>query len=67
MKEKKTQKRRGLDESETQTFKSSCTEVKQKGIWALADDINKTSLLKGAADFAVERGSWEVFLCMPQF
>lgn len=50
----KSQKERGMDGSETQTFKSSCTEM----VWCRkVDDKHKASLLKGAVDFAEERRS----------
>lgn len=61
-KEIKSQKGRGTDGSETQTFKSSCIEmVWCRKVWLLVDDKHKASLLKGAMDFAEERRSWEVF------
>lgn len=46
-----------MDGSETQTFKSSCTEM----VWCRKVDAkHKTPLLKGTVDFAEER-SWDVF------
>jgi len=52
----KSQEERGMDGSETQTFKSSCIKM----VWCgKVDDKHKASLLQGIVDFAEVKRSWE--------